>query len=56
MKINLPKLKNELRKHSEEHEKVLLKYLVLYLLRDYFTTNVLKEIAEQAQDFLQERN
>jgi hypothetical protein len=55
MKINLAKLTNELTKHPKEHEKVLYKYLVLYLLRDYFTTSVLKEVVEEAQDFLQER-
>ena len=55
MKIKLSKLIDDLTKHPEEHERVLYKYLVLYLLRDYFTTSVLKEVIEEAQDFLQER-
>ena len=55
MKINLNKITKELTQHQNEHERVLYKYLVLHLLRDYFTTSVLEEIVKEAQDFLNER-
>jgi|5_EtaG_2_1085323.scaffolds.fasta_scaffold18629_7 hypothetical protein len=55
MEINLDKLTKELTHHQNEHERVLYKYLVLHLLRDYFTTSVLEEVVKEAQDFLKER-
>ena len=46
MKINLEYFKTDCEKHHEKHEIVLYKYLVLYLIRDVFKIEHLKEIKE----------
>ncbi len=55
MELNFNELQKESEEYPLEHERVIYKHLVLHLLRDYFHTEMLKEIVEDAQDFLNER-
>jgi hypothetical protein len=50
MKINLEYFKTDCKKHHEKHEIVLYKYLVLYLIRDVFKIEHLREILEAVKE------
>jgi len=55
MKINLEYFKTDCKKHHEKHEIVLYKYLVLYLIRDVFKIEHLKEIQELLTDSIESK-
>ena len=55
MLINLEHFKKDCEKHQEKNEMVLYKYLVLYLIRDVFKLEHLREIEEMVAESIENK-
>jgi len=55
MNVNIKKFIEELSKNKDNHQNVLLEYLMIYFLRDCLSSDSVERIIKEANDFLKER-